>query len=153
MQFKTSAILGLFLLSFTFSCREESKSSFSENLIRTWNVDRTVLTMSAQDTTFIDLWQQSDTSLIELEFTLPDSVVFYYLNFGFAVHDTLVAGSNWDKLDEDLIKIGDEFFKVIDLNTNGMHLQSSNPNPTNSTFESQVYDLYATPIEDLSIDE
>ncbi len=144
-------LLSGLLLCLISSCTKENVSSFDDKFLKKWNVENSIYQRIGNDSTFEQPWEHTDSTSITYEFTTTDVLDPYMiiindenLNFFPGQPDTLRGF--WDKVDDDLIIVGDQSYKINYLTNTGMELEASRPFSSDPLFHTEKLTLFLKPI-------
>ncbi len=146
-------LLSGLLICLISSCTKENVNSFNDKFLKKWNVENTTYKRIGVDTVFEDVWNTTDTTSISYEFRDADVVQFFTiiindenLNFLPGTPDTL--SGLWEKVDNDLVIVGDQAYKINYLTNSGMELEATRPFSDDVTFHTEELVLFLKPIEE-----
>ena len=146
-------LLSGLLLCLISSCTKENVSSFNDKFLKKWNVETSVYQRIGVDTVFEEGWARTDSTSITYEFTDLDVVKPYMiiindedLNFLPGQPDTLRG--EWTKIDDDLIIVGEQAYKINYLTNTGMELEASRPFSSDPTFHTETLTLFLKPFSE-----
>lgn len=146
-------LLSGLLICLISSCTKENVNSFDDKFLKKWNVENTTYKRIGVDTVFEDVWATTDTTSITYEFRDADVVQFFTiiindenLNFLPGTPDTL--SGLWEKVDNDLVIVGDQSYKINYLTNTGMELEATRPFSDDVTFHTEELVLFLKPIEE-----
>lgn len=149
-------LLSGLLICLISSCTKENVSSFDDKFLQKWNVETSVYQRIGVDTVFEETWANSDTTSISYEFRSVSagevSANWYTiiindenLNLESGKPDTL--NGFWEKVDKDLVIIGEQTYKINFLTNSGMELEASKPFSSDPLFHTEQLNLYLVPNE------
>lgn len=149
-------LLSGLLLCLISSCTKENVSSLDDKLLKKWNVENTIYQRIGVDTVFEETWNRTDSTSITYEFRSVsaggESAEWYTiiindedLNFLPGKPDTL--SGLWDKVDNDLLIIGEQPYQINHITNTGLELESSRPFSSIPIFHTERLKLFLKPIE------
>jgi len=146
-------LLSGLLLCLISSCTKENVSSFNDKFLKKWNVESSIYQRIGVDSVFQEGWETTDSTSITYEFTdleVADPFMIIIndedLNFLPGQPDTLRGF--WEKVDDDLIIVGDQSYKINYLTNTGMELEASRPFSSDPLFHTETLTLFLKPINE-----
>lgn len=147
-------LLSGLLICLISSCTKENVSSFDDKFLQKWNVETSVYQRIGVDTVFEETWASTDTTSISYEFrsvSAGEVSAHWYemiiddenLNVIPGKPDTL--NGFWEKVDNDLLIIGEQAYKINFLTNLGMELEATKPFSSNPLFHTEQWNIHLAP--------